>query len=131
MILKVEMPYFDRQVNKGSIVKWHKAEGDYINFGDPLFDIMVEEITKLKRIKEGQARTVGMEKGTLTGLEFTICVTSSDMGYLRKISAGEGAEREIGEVVAAVTTTPEETVDESAISASPAFRVIANVAEED
>ena len=87
MILKLEMPYFDRQVNKGSIVKWHKAEGDYINFGDELFEIKVEEITKLKRVKEGQARTVDIVKGTLSGLEFYITVTSSDMGFLRKITA--------------------------------------------
>ena len=131
MILKLEMPYFDRQVNKGSIVKWHKAEGDYINFGEELFDIKIEEISKLKRVKEGQARTVDVVKGTMRGLEFTIRVISSDMGFLRRILASEGDEREIGEIVAAVTTSTDEEIDESTITTSPAFRVIANVAEED
>ncbi len=131
MILKLEMPYFDRQVNKGSIVKWHKAEGDYINFGDELFEIKVEEITKLKRVKEGQARTVDVVKGTIRGLEFNITVTSSDMGFLRKISAQEGDEREIGDVIAAITTSADEPLDEAVINAAPAFRVIANVAEEE
>lgn len=131
MILKLEMPYFDRQVNRGSIIKWHKTEGDFIQYGDELFDIKVEEITKLKRVKEGQARTVDIVKGTLTGLEFTIRVISSDMGFLRKIEAQEGDVREIGDVVAAVSTSQDEDVDTNAIANAPAFRVIANVAEED
>lgn len=129
MILKLEMPYFDRQVNKGSIVKWHKAEGDWINFGDELFDIKVEEITKFKRIKEGQGKTVDMVRGTISGLEFTIRVTSSDMGFLRLIKAEEGSEREIGVTVAAVTTSKDEEFDMEAIESAPAFRVVTNVPE--
>ena len=131
MILKLKLPYFDRQVSKGSVVKWYKAEGDWINFGDDLFDVKVEEIIKLKRVKEGQARTIDMVKGTIRGLEFTIRVTSSDMGFLRQIQASEGEEREIGEVVAIVTTAAEDALDTEALASAPAFRVIANVAEKD
>ena len=132
MILKLEMPYYDRAVEKGSIIKWHKTEGDWINFGDDLFDIKVEEITKLKRVKEGQGKTTDMVKGTVSGLEFTIHVTSSDMGFLRKVHAAEGAERAIGDVVAMVTTGAEEPcdVDEAAVAVAPAFRVVTNVADD-
>ncbi|MCP5099425.1 MAG: hypothetical protein GY943_28050 [Chloroflexi bacterium] len=131
MILKLELPYYDRAVERGSIVKWHKAEGDSINFGDDIFDIKVEEITKLKRVKEGQAKTLSMEKGTLSNLEFYIRVTSSDMGVLRKIHAAEGQTCDIGDLVAVVTTLPDEDcdVDVDTANAAPAFRVITNVAD--
>jgi pyruvate/2-oxoglutarate dehydrogenase complex dihydrolipoamide acyltransferase (E2) component len=131
MILKLELPYYDRAVERGSIVKWHKAEGDAINFGDDIFDIKVEEITKYKRVKEGQAKTVDMVKGTVGNLEFYIRVTSSDMGVLRKIYAAEGQECDIGDLVAIVTTSSDEDceIDIARANDAPAFRVITNVAD--
>lgn len=131
MILKLEMPYYDRAVERGTIVKWHKAEGEWVNFGDDLFDIKVEEVTKLKRVKQGQGKTLDMVKGTLGGLEFYIHVTSSDMGFLRKIYAEDGQVLEIGDVVATVTTTAAEPfdVDQASVAATPAFRVVTNVAD--
>jgi len=132
MILKLDMPYYDRAVENGSIVKWYKNEDEWINFGDDLFDIKVEEITKLKRIKDGQAATTGMVKGTISGIEFHIRVTSSDMGVLRKIHAAEGDHRAIGDVVATITTSADEAcdADEAQTADAPAFRVITNVAED-
>ncbi|MEM7330653.1 MAG: hypothetical protein AAF490_01085 [Chloroflexota bacterium] len=128
MILNLEMPYYDRMVEQGTIITWHKQEGEFVNFGDDLFDVRIDEITKLKRVKQGQAHTTDMVKGKKKGIEFTLRITSSDMGYLRKIDAAIGDVREVGQLVAIMTTTADETMTEINESA-PAFRVVSNVTE--
>ncbi len=47
MVLKLEMTCTDdvgQKIHKASIVKWHKKEGDAVDYGDDLFDMKVDEV---------------------------------------------------------------------------------------
>src|SRR5262249_45853260 len=46
-------------------------------------------------------------------------VTSSDRGYLRRICAAEGESREVGGLLAVLTTTPDEPIEHGPDKAGP------------
>ncbi len=50
MLLKLVMPYHDRTFQGGTIVRWFKGEGDWINYGDDLFDLRLGEVRVTKTI---------------------------------------------------------------------------------
>src|SRR5690242_9072210 len=47
MLLKLVLAGRDfdaREIQDAQIVKWHKAEGEYVNYGDDLCDLKVQEL---------------------------------------------------------------------------------------
>jgi len=122
MVIKLVIPQTNRQIKGGSITRWHKAEGDWVNFGDDLFDYSVDEINMLRNIKEDRVKKWAL----------SMRVTSSDVGFLHKIHAEEGSYRDVGEVVAVLTIEDSQPVqaDDRALAEAPLFRVVANVIDE-
>jgi hypothetical protein len=55
MLLKLVMPPYFRMIEGGTIIKWHKNEGDTVDFGDDLLDVRVEQVRITKTIKEATA----------------------------------------------------------------------------
>jgi pyruvate dehydrogenase E2 component (dihydrolipoamide acetyltransferase) len=106
MVLRLLMPYVDRTVRGGAVRTWHKREGDRVEYGDDLFDLAA----------------------AIRGL-IVVRVTASDQGYLRRIYAEEGAQRDENELLALLTTEPDEPLDdaERARGGTSAFRVVVNV----
>jgi hypothetical protein len=84
-LLKLILPQFDNQFQSGSIVRWHKQEGEWVQAGDHLLDIKVEEIKRYKRTNAGQAdeelEAVEMKTRNWSWL---VRLTASDDGFLRK-----------------------------------------------
>ncbi len=71
---EVIMPKLGLTMESGTIEKWHKKEGDRVEKGDTLFEVMTDKVT--------------------------IEVESYNSGYLRKILKGEGEEVPVTGVVA-------------------------------
>jgi len=74
MATNIIIPKFGWMMTEGTIVKWHKAEGDYVAEGDVLF-----EVTTDKSVMD---------------------VESNQDGYLLKVLVPEGGSGKVGETVA-------------------------------
>lgn len=74
MATNIIIPKFGWMMTEGTIVKWHKAEGDYVAEGDVLF-----EVTTDKSVMD---------------------VESNQEGYLLKVLVPEGGSGKVGETVA-------------------------------
>lgn len=93
MAYEVILPKLGQTVEEGRIVEWLKAEGDQVDRGDVLF-------------------TVETDKAVLD-------VEATRKGYLRKILFGEGELLNVLTVVALITKTADEPLDEVPSGATP------------
>jgi hypothetical protein len=152
MLLKLLMPYRDREFLGATVVKWHKVEGDVVNYGDDLIDIRISTVKGLRRPPYGKeevdmltdpekAQRLMMENELFaTGVDSSeaeygtvkrecfMRVSSSDRGVLRRICAVEGDYRLVGELLAVVTTEEKEPAPESdqSLAEASAFRAHLN-----
>ena len=106
MVTKVLMPRLSLTMKEGTVVQWFKKEGDAINKGEPLVEVLTEKVT------------------------YDIEAPSS--GILRKILVEEGAEAPVAGTLA-VITTPNEELAEVEVTAEPSLerveeRIIASPA---
>ena len=151
MLLKLLMPFHSRAFQEGRILKWHKSEGDPIDYGDDLFDLEVEELrhmrtwqsgkkqverltspealARLLRAEEMLRQQVGPPEAAYEMIEAhcVMRVTSSDTGILRRVCAKEGERRRVGDLLALVATEDEDLPpgEDQALAECPAFRVVA------
>ena len=88
------MPKLSPTMEEGTIVKWHKKEGDAIKAGDVLFEVATDKAT--------------VEHSAL------------DDGFLRKILIQEGNEAKVNDPVAVVTETKDESIEDIETAAKPA-----------
>ncbi len=79
------MPKLTPTMEEGTIVKWHKKEGDAIKSGEVLFEVATDKAT--------------VEHSAL------------DDGYIRKILAPEGSEAKVNQPVAITTETADESIE--------------------
>lgn len=140
MLLKFVLPFFDRAAQCGSIAKWYKKEGDWINYGDDILDIQIEEAKLfIERVDPGSILSTGGHGGnegatvSSSRIDWRMRVTSSDMGVLRRITTGAGSHWEIGDTLAFMTTEEEESADptESELESASNFRIVVNSIQDD
>lgn len=81
----LNMPKLSPTMEEGTIVKWHKKEGDPIKAGDLLFEVATDKAT--------------VEHNAL------------DDGYLRKILVPEGSVAKINQPVAVLTESADESIE--------------------
>jgi hypothetical protein len=141
MLLKLVIPQFDRLAQGGTVTKWLKSEGEWVNYGEDLLDISIEEMKVLKQ-RTASARQILDESafdGVKAGETFSsnrwdwpMRITSSDMGILRRIEAKEGDQWEVGHLLAVLTTEEDEPIDvaNGEIEAASNFRVVVNAIED-
>lgn len=136
MILKITMPYLDRSVEGGTVIRWHKAEGEMVNPGDELFDLQIDEKRLLRQSRKAQAilessqrKNKQSESAKSTKGGATLQVVSSDAGFLRKVYASPGTRLAVGDLAAAVTTEAQEPWNENhqAVTEASEFRVVASI----
>ena len=89
MATSIVMPQMGYDMHEGTVVRWHKQEGDSVSRGDVLADIETDKAT----------------------VEFEAYVG----GVLRKIVAQEGMAIPVGELIA-VITAPDEALPEGILS---------------
>ncbi len=85
MPFTVTMPKLSPTMEKGTVVKWYKKEGDHVKGGDLLFEVATDKAT--------------VEHEAL------------DEGYLRKILVLENQEAHINQPVAVFTVLQEESIE--------------------
>jgi hypothetical protein len=146
MLLKLMMAFADhsgRTVLKARVSRWHKSEGDWVDYGEDLLDLDVEQIgvpailtalklklTHLNKSPEGVAQLARqilegrdpMQEHELNGDPFEVrprdwCfpmrLTSSDAGVLRRTYVKEGEYCEVGDLLAVLTMAEDDPLDES------------------
>lgn len=86
MTYKVIMPLLGESMEEGVLVRWFKKEGEKVERGEPLFEVETD-----KAVLE---------------------VESFFTGYLRKILLREKEKAKVGEVIAYMTDSLEEPVEE-------------------
>lgn len=63
---EVNAPDFDDNSESGTVIKWFKEEGDYVEKGDPLVEIEVGNSTiVIESKKSGRLSTIFTEEGSL------------------------------------------------------------------
>lgn len=80
------MPKLSPTMESGTIVKWHKKEGEYVNSDDLLLE-------------------VGTDKATVE-------YQAIDEGWLRKISIGEGSDADVNQPIAIFSEAEDESIEE-------------------
>jgi multidrug efflux pump subunit AcrA (membrane-fusion protein) len=153
MLLKLLMPAHHRIVEGGVIVKWHKAEGDWVNYGDDLLDLRVQEglvsrlddegwsenqvraliraqrdlghVTDQDLMAGGQASAESCRK---VAVDFLVRVSASDVGKLGQLCAREGDRLRTGELLAVLTTEEGEPCPGAGpdLEGASAFRTVVN-----
>ena len=130
MILRLELPPLGPQMDAARIARWHAAPGDTVSYGDPIYDIVVEEITTLRR-PTGASRVGGLlrrrapDEHHVQSLELHAVVVASDQGVLRETVATEGTKVEPGTLLALMSSGSDEPLDGA--SATSVFRSVLNL----
>ncbi|MDJ0651771.1 MAG: pyruvate dehydrogenase complex dihydrolipoamide acetyltransferase [Simkaniaceae bacterium] len=86
MPFTLTMPKLSPTMEEGTIVKWHKKEGDQVKNGELLFEVATDKAT--------------VEHEALDG------------GFLRKILVPEGSEASVNQAVAIFTESKDESIEE-------------------
>lgn len=86
MVTKVVMPKLSLTMKEGTVGKWYKKEGDTVEKGEPIVEILSEKAT--------------------------YDLEAPDSGILRKILIEEGVDAQVNAVLA-VITAPDEAFSEA------------------
>ncbi len=101
MKLSIEFPPISPAIESGTVAKWHKQVGEAVAYGDDLFDIAIEEVTRMRRSLSARVKKPSKAKyRKLSDVSVMYRVTSMDSGTLSHIDAPEGASIAVGDVVA-------------------------------
>jgi hypothetical protein len=150
MLLKLLLPSHQWMVEGAAIAKWHKSPGEFVNYGDDLLDVRIEEgiVTQavLSGWSENQVRALiraqmanaevqdhdlMLERGNplevaKVRVNALLRISSSDQGTLRRLCAQEGEHHGAGACLALLTTEETESMEdaEAALSQASVFRVM-------
>jgi hypothetical protein len=142
VILKIVLSTPNKQVFCGSIAKWYKAEGDWVSYGEVILDLKINQLsfTKKRALKtpieilshlssSNSLNTIEASIQYQNNIDFLLRIVSADVGFLRQICAKESEYRELGAVLAVLTTEANEPLDLSPLdwSQASAFRSVSNI----
>ncbi len=128
MKLSIEFPPISPAIEAGTVAKWHKAVGDEVSYGDDLFDIAIEEVTRMRRSLSARVRKPSKAKyRKLSDVSVMYRVTSMDSGRLTNIEALEGTAIAVGDVVAHLDVGGGD--GESTASARTSFNLVGSNSE--
>lgn len=146
MILRLAVPYIDHDVSTVKVGDWHKREGERVNYGDPICDLYVDEVVIKRQFLEpddtfrdddmfhvilsGRADSVAERQWVANDFQYSVLVVSSDCGWMGRIFPRRSERREVGGLLALLTTEPKERVppDAEHESGIPAFRTVTELA---
>jgi pyruvate/2-oxoglutarate dehydrogenase complex dihydrolipoamide acyltransferase (E2) component len=115
-------------MEEGTVVAWHKREGDKISYGDELCELVVEEVTRLQRRLSARLgagrRSARVKYRTLEGVTVRFRILSSEVGVLRQIIAVPGTAVTMGDLLGVVDSTEDAPVSGSSGPASTARVVV-------
>jgi len=136
MYMRLDMPYIDRQSERGRVFKWHVAPGGSIAAGETVCDVVVESIKVLEIPRNAKLLT----KLAKTKLKTTVRhaplsigwrVTAREPGVLSKVLISEGEDAAVGDPLAVMLVGEvTDEVDMSALGSLSEFRVSTDLVPE-
>lgn len=120
MLFKIIVPQINRSIQGGFIQKWHKTEGELIDYGDDIFDIFIDKnklispllppISILSNLSKPDSTVNKISEIPFPQADRLMRVTSMDRGFLHRILVRESEYRSIGDVLALITTDANEPI---------------------
>jgi len=95
LVTKVVMPRLSLTMKEGTVVQWFKKEGEIVQKGEPLVEVLSEKVT--------------------------YDIEASESGVLRRILAGDGSDVPVDQVIGIIAAA-DEPITEEDISTPPAPR---------
>lgn len=78
MVTKVVMPRLSLTMKEGSVVHWHKQEGETINKGEPLVEVLSEKVTfDVEAPESGVLRKILVEEGVDVPVNATLAIIAA------------------------------------------------------
>lgn len=138
MILRLNMPLVNPSLRGGTMLKWHKNEGEAIEFGDDICTVTIDDFAVLRRTARAtlltgrKAKRLKSDLETRTGqVSVDVVVTASDKGVLRRILKNAGDKVEIEDTLAVISTDSEsDSPLPDSWEDAPTMRVIGNMSTE-
>lgn len=123
MNLVLHMPFVDRSITTARVDTWHKHPGDPVVAGEPVCDLMVEQVTAMRRdttadrmVRQRRRRSTGT---TSRSLQFHVRLVASEAAVLAAHRAEVGTPVVVGDELA--------TLRQGDGPGTTAFRVVASV----
>ncbi|MBN1105784.1 MAG: 2-oxo acid dehydrogenase subunit E2 [Deltaproteobacteria bacterium] len=80
MLTVIEMPSLSSTMSKGTVVKWHKREGDPIEKGETLFEVQTDKVNvEVDALVSGFLRRILVGEGIEVPVNTPIAIISEDM----------------------------------------------------
>ncbi len=131
MSAKIEMPKLSDTMTEGTLIKWHKQVGDFVEIGDILAEVETDKATmEMEAFDEGTLTEILVQEGekAVIGSVLAVLDGNSDEGSAAPASAAPAAaapaQPAASNQPAAACTTPS-CCDGERIKASPLARKIA------
>ncbi len=131
MSAKIEMPKLSDTMTEGTLIKWHKQVGDFVEIGDILAEVETDKATmEMEAFDEGTLTEILVQEGekAVIGSVLAVLDGNSDEGSVTPASAAHVAAAPVQPAAtnqpAAACTTPS-CGDGERIKASPLARKIA------
>lgn len=107
MHLRLDLPYIDRQSERGRLRAWFKQPGDPIVPGDPICEVVIEgikmlEIPRNAKLLTKLTRTKVKTTSRETPLSVAWRVMAREPGTMAETAVAPGAEVEIGTTLAVI-----------------------------
>jgi hypothetical protein len=147
MILHLAVPYIDHDVTSVEVGEWHVSEGEQIDYGQALCDLYVDEVVVRRQflepdatfkddrvfqaILDGSTDFVPEREFVASDFRYQVRVVSSDSGWMGRIVSPRSERRKIGDLLALLTTDPDDRVAEQGIDdpQTPLFRTVAELVD--
>lgn len=130
-------------IHSGYVMKWHKSEGEWFDYGDDLCDLVVQEVKVPRGVAAVRARRRWLNEQPgqmadiadrllrggrlsmpdpdpdslvpvrLEGAGYLMRLTSSESGVVRRICARDRERRQAGSLLAILGTDGSEAIDEA------------------
>ena len=108
MVTKVVMPRLSLTMKEGTVGKWYKKEGDSVEKGEPIVEVISEKATyDLEAPASGILRKILVEEGVDAPVNAVLAViTAPDEAFLEAEILAEEIPREVEEVKEKVLASP-------------------------
>ena len=80
MITLIEMPALSSTMKRGKVVKWYKREGDFVEKGEPLFEVETDKVNvDVESLASGFLRKILLEEGIQVPTNTPIAIIADSM----------------------------------------------------
>jgi pyruvate dehydrogenase E2 component (dihydrolipoamide acetyltransferase) len=121
------MPRLSLTMKEGSVVQWFKKEGETVNKGEPLVEVLSEKVTfDVEAPESGMMRKIMVEEGMDAPVNATLAIIAAPDEEIPEIEAAPEPAIKEEETIAAPEIRTEATVGaEERVLASPAAKRLA------